>query len=94
MAGPITEVKTGLDLIVDYGLGPVGLFAKWFYLTFLPFVIQYIGIPMFILGILVALAFAGGTMLFVILFFIFIFYFIKGTIFNSAPPIIKSKTLR
>lgn len=90
MMNPIPFIK----FIINYGLGPVLYFTKWFYITFLPFVIQYIGIPMFILGILVALAFAGGTMLFVILFFIFIFYFIKGTIFNSAPPIIKSKTLR
>ena len=89
MAGPISEVKTGLDLVVDYGLGPVFLFAKWFYLTFLPFVIQYIGIPMFALGVLLALAFAGGTMLFVILFFVFMFYFIKGTLFDSKPKNVK-----
>ena len=89
MINPIPFIK----FIINYPLGIILYFTKWFYITFLPFVIQYIGIPMFILGILVALAFAGGTMLFVILFFIFIFYFIKGTIFNSAPPIIKSKTL-
>ena len=85
----LTEAKQGLDLVADYGLGPVFLFAKWFYVTFLPFVIQYIGIPMFALGVLLALAFAGGTMLFVILFFVFMFYFIKGTIFNSKPKNIK-----
>ena len=60
-------------------------FAKWFYLTFLPFVIQYIGIPMFALGVLLALAFAGGTMAFTIIFFIFMYFFIKGTIFDSKP---------
>ncbi len=85
----IGELKSSADFIVDYGLGPVFLFAKWFYTTFLPFVIQYIGIPMFALGVLLALAFAGGTMLFVILFFIFMFYFIKGTIFNSNPKNVK-----
>jgi hypothetical protein len=89
MADPISSARNGLDIVVDYGLGPVALFAKWFYLTFLPFVIQYIGIPMFALGVLLALAFAGGTMLFVILFFIFMFYFIKGTIFNSKPKNVK-----
>jgi len=34
---------------------------------------------------LLALGFAGGTMLFIIAFFIFMFFFIKGTIFNSTP---------
>ena len=60
-------------------------FAKWFYLTFLPFVIQYIGIPLFFLGILLALAFAGGTVLFTLVFFIFMFYFIKGTLIDTKP---------
>ena len=56
-----------------------------FYGTFLPFVIQYIGIPLFVLGVVLALAFAGGTMVFTIAFCIFMFFFIKGTIFNSKP---------
>ena len=64
-------------------LGVVVKFMIWFYLTFLPFVIQYIGIPLFILGIMLGLAFAGGTVLFTILFFLFMYFFIKGTIFDS-----------
>jgi hypothetical protein len=64
-------------------LGVVVNFMIWFYLTFLPFVIQYIGIPLFILGIMLGLAFAGGTVLFTILFFLFMYFFIKGTIFDS-----------
>ena len=69
--------------------GPIALvlrFAKWFYLTLIPFVLQYIGIPLFALGILLALAFAGGTVIFIIVFCIFMYKFIKGTIFNSKPP--------
>jgi len=58
-------------------------FIIWFYGTFIPFVIQYLGIPLFILGIILALAFAGGTLLFTIVFAVFMFYFIKGTIFDS-----------
>ena len=61
-------------------------FAKWFYLQFLPFVIQYIGLPLFFLGILMALAFAGGTVIFTVVFFICMYFFIKGTIINSKPP--------
>ena len=75
--------------VIDYVILPIlkaiYYFAKWFYLTFLPFIIQYIGIPLFILGIILALAFAGGTLVFTILFFIVMYFFIKGTIFNSKP---------
>lgn len=60
-------------------------FVKWFYLTLIPFVIQYIGIPMFALGILLALAFTGGTVLFIIVFCIFMFYFIRGTLLKTKP---------
>ena len=70
--------------IISSSLGFVKRFAIWFYITFLPFVIQYIGIPMFVLGILLALAFAGGTMIFTIFFIIGMYFFIKGTIFSSA----------
>lgn len=79
----------GVGRTISNGLGNIGLgilyFAKWFYLTFLPFVIQYIGLPMFVLGVLLALAFAGGTMLFTIVFFIFMYFFIKGTLFDTKP---------
>lgn len=62
-------------------------FIKWFYFTVIPFAVQYVGIPMFALGILLALAFAGGTVLFTIVFFIVICYFIKGTFFDSKPKV-------
>jgi len=78
---PGTFVKIVLDFLGNIAVGVLS-FVKWFYLTFLPFVIQYIGIPLFVLGVIMAIAFAGGTLLFTILFFIFMFYFIKGTIFS------------
>ena len=81
---PFSWLSKTIDILA-WIFGYILIFAKWFYLTFLPFVIQYIGLPMFILGILLALAFAGGTMIFTILFFIFMYYFIKGTLFNSKP---------
>jgi hypothetical protein len=77
-------VKTALDIILNTG-GILIQFMRWFYLTFLPFVIQYIGIPLFVLGAILAVAFAGGTLIFIILFFIFMYFFIKGTIFDSKP---------
>ena len=70
---------------IFYAMYGIYMFAKWFYLSFLPFIIQYIALPMFVLGILLSLAFSGGTMIFTILFFIFMYYFIKGTIFDSTP---------
>lgn len=70
--------------------GPFGFLAKfiiWFYTEVIPFILQYIAIPMFVLGILLALAFAGGTLLFTVVFFIFMYFFIKGTLFSSKPKI-------
>ena len=78
--------------VSDYAVyGPIGYllsFMKWFYLELIPFILQYIAIPLFVLGVLVALAFAGGTALFTIIFFIAIYFFIKGTIFTSKPKIV------
>ncbi len=76
-------------VVFDNFIKPVAIalkdFSVWFYLTFLPFILQYIAIPFFVLGIIIALAFAGGTLLFILVFTIFIFFFIKGTIFSSTP---------
>lgn len=77
--------STGWDIIKSI-FAPILKFVKWFYVDFiLFFVIPYIGLPMFFLGILLAFAFAGGTLLFMFIFFIFMYYFIKGTLFNSNP---------
>ena len=83
-------LQTMTTVLEWIGLGPVSMLLKcawWFYGTLIPFILQYIGIPMFALGILLALAFAGGTVLFTVVFFIFMFYFIRGTIFSSKPHI-------
>ena len=64
-------------------------FVIWFYLTFIPFIIQYVGLPLFALGILLALAFAGGTVVCTTAIFVFLFYFIKGTIIDSQPMNLK-----
>ena len=71
--------------IISSTVSAIVTFARWFYFTFLPFVIQYIGIPLFVLGIILAIGFAGGTLLFTIIFLIFMYFFIKGTIFSSKP---------
>ena len=67
--------------VVSTVLGGVWRFIYWFYFVFLPVIIKYIAIPLFVLGVILAIAFAGGTVLFTIAFFIFIYFFIKYTIF-------------
>ncbi len=80
-------ISKAVELFMQSPLGLIVKFAGWFYLTLIPFVLQYIGIPLFALGVLLALAFAGGTVLFIVVFCISIYIFIKGTIFNSKPTI-------
>ena len=80
---PVGDVINIAYNVISNTFGIVLKFLKWFYLDFLPFIIQYIAAPLFILGILLAIAFAGGTLLFTIIFFIFIYFFIKYTIFVS-----------
>ena len=60
---------------------------KWFLIVFVPFVVQYIGIPAFAIGILFSLSMMGGTILFVLVFCAMMYYFIKGTIFKSKPKV-------
>jgi len=62
---------------------------KWFLIVFVPFVVQYIGIPAFAIGILFSLSMMGGTILFVLVFCAMMYYFIKGTIFKSHPKIVQ-----
>jgi hypothetical protein len=65
----------------------VGRAIWWFYGTFIPFIVKWIGIPMFLLGVILAVAFAGGTVLFVIVFFIVMYYFIKQVFFKTHPKV-------
>ena len=80
-----------IQQVMDKAIGgPIVILAKfawWFYGTLIPFIIKYIGIPMFLLGVLLAVAFAGGTALFTIVFFVVMYFFIKKTIFGSHPKL-------
>ena len=87
IGGLINALAFVVDMLTR---GPIGLilrFLWWFYTVLVPFLIQYIGIPMFALGVLLALAFAGGTILFTVVFFIIMFFFIKGVFFSSKPSL-------
>ena len=78
-----------IEKVADNAIGGpivlIGRFAWWFYTTLIPFIIQWIGIPMFLLGVLLAVAFAGGTALFTIVFFVVMYFFIKKIIFDTLP---------
>jgi hypothetical protein len=58
-------------------------FLVFFYINFIPFIVTYFGIPLFILGVLLCLAFTGSTLFLVVIFFIFLYYFIKGTVLRN-----------
>lgn len=59
------------------------IFIALYYILFeiVPFLIQYIGIPMFILGAILGIMFLGGHMLFVVLFIVGMYFYIRG-LFN------------
>ena len=86
----VSAIATALFDLIGFCLYYIGIFAIWFYSTFLPFILQYIGIPLFVLGLLSALAFAGGTVLCIVVFFILMYYFIKEVIFKSKPNKLKT----
>jgi hypothetical protein len=86
----IDSIGTALFDTIGFILYYISIFTIWFYSTFLPFILQYIGIPLFVLGLLAALAFAGGTVLCIVVFFILMYYFIKEVIFKSKPNKLKT----
>ena len=59
------------------------IFMVLYYILFkiVPFLIQYVGIPMFILGAILGIMFLGGHMLFVVLFVVGMYFYIRG-LFN------------
>ena len=55
----------------------------WVYLTLIPFLVMYFGIPLFILGIMMGIAFSGGTFIILLIFFVSLFFFIQKTVFHN-----------
>ena len=73
------------------------IFMALYYILFkiVPFLIQYVGIPMFILGAILGIMFLGGHMLFVVLFIVGMYFYIRG-LFNvklvSKAPKVNSNS--
>jgi len=81
----VSEVVLVLKDVVTGFFYYIFIFLKWFYLHFLPFIVIYIGIPLFIIGVLLGLSFGGGTVLFLVVFSVGLYYFINNAIFKSDP---------
>ena len=56
----------------------VGYIMYWIFIKIVPFLVIYVGIPLFILGILLGLLFFGGHLLFLIVFFVGIYFYVRG----------------
>ena len=55
----------------------------WIYLELIPFIVMYIGIPLFILGILMGISFSAGSLIIMLIFFVAMYFFIKKTVFHN-----------
>jgi len=65
----------------------IALVLYYIFVKIVPFMVVYFGIPLFILGAMMALLFVGGHMFFLVAFFVGVFFYIKG-VFNIKlkPP--------
>lgn len=70
----------GLLGIIFWILKTIGILLWYIFAKIIPFVVVYIGIPTFILGAIMGLFFLGGHLLFVIVFFVGIFIYVRKLI--------------
>jgi hypothetical protein len=70
----------------------VGLILYTIFVDVIPFLVIYIGIPLFILGVLLGLLFFGGHLIFLIVFFVGIYFYIKGAFDLRIKPAPKPST--
>jgi hypothetical protein len=70
----------GLLGIIFWILKTIGILLWYIFAKIIPFLVVYIGIPTFILGAIMGLFFIGGHLLFIIVFFVGIFIYIRKLI--------------
>jgi hypothetical protein len=79
----LTVVSAGamgiLDIIL-YILKIIWSFLVLLFTKIVPFIVMYVGIPAFILGVIMGLFFLGGHILLVIVFVVGIIYYIKSLV--------------
>jgi hypothetical protein len=73
-----------LAQIVWLGLKGIGYFFYYFYLYILPFLVKYIGFPLFLIGCFMALASAGSIFVSIIAAGV-IYYLYMKKIYNVDP---------
>ena len=81
MAIPSDIASGGIKSIVGLIFIVLKYIFKFLYILFryiIPFLVKYIGIPLFILGIIMALLFFGGHLFFVVALMVGVFLYIKG----------------
>lgn len=71
---------TGILDVILYILKIIWSFLVLLFTKIMPFIVMYIGVPAFILGIIMGLFFLGGHILLVIVFVVGIFYYIKNLV--------------
>lgn len=80
------------DVVKNFGLF-LFHFLRIFYTQFLPFIVIYIGIPLFVIGVLLALSFSGGLVLIITGFAIGLWFLVQYGILNPDPYAAKSSGL-
>lgn len=73
-----------LGNIVWIGLKALGYFFYYFYLYILPFLVKYVGLPLFVIGCLMAMASAGSILISLIAAG-FIYYVYMKKVYNIDP---------
>jgi len=77
----------------------VGYIMYWIFIKIVPFLVIYVGIPLFILGILLGLLFFGGHLVFLVVFFVGIYFYVRGAFSlrikstNSSPSTATSNSV-
>lgn len=70
----LQSILAGIFMIFSW----IVKFMLFLFTKIIPFLLKYIGIPLFILGAILALIFFGGHMFFIIALMVGVFLYIKG----------------
>ena len=70
-------IPTMFDVVKFIVIG-TGKILYVIFVDVIPFLVIYVGIPLFILGILLGLLFFGGHLIFLVVFFVGIYFYIRG----------------
>ena len=84
-------IPTMFDVVKFIVIG-TGKILYVIFVDVIPFLVIYIGIPLFILGILLGLLFFGGHLVFLIVFFVGIYFYIRGAFDLKIKPASKHST--